>query len=101
MNAYLINILCSETSEILEEALYEKKDEHGNVLEKGIKYLAEIRDGEATRARYTVKIPGGKRMITDLQLDEGICVKFSDVSVSYIDTKKKEVYFKANKIIVE
>lgn len=101
MTSYLISIIAIESSEILEEATYEKRDEQGQIIEVGVKYQAEVSTGDARKARYSIKLPNHKKLFTDEQLEEGIYAKFSDVTVSFIDTKKKDVYFKASKITTE
>ena len=74
----------------------EKKDKDGNGIEveKFIKIGVEVPrgNGELSRKRFDVKIVDGVLNVTQSDVDE----KFTNLSISYVDSGRQEVYFKAD-----
>ena len=72
----------------------EKKDKEGDGIEveKFIKIGVEV-----PRKRFDVKIVDGALNVTQSDVDENVyMVKFTNLSISYVDSGRQEVYFKAD-----
>ena len=79
----------------------EKKDKDGNGIEveKFIKIGVEVPrgNGELSRKRFDVKIVDGVLNVTQSDVDENVyMVKVTKLSISYVDSGRQEVYFKAD-----
>ena len=79
----------------------EKKDKEGDGIEveKFIKIGVEVPrgNGELSRKRFYVKIVDGALNVTQSDVDENVyMVKFTNLSISYVDSGRQEVYFKAD-----
>lgn len=53
-------------------------------------------NGILSRCRFAVKIPDGREEFTPDDLNDGIFVTFDGLTISYVDSSRRVVYFKAN-----
>lgn len=84
----------------------EKKDKNGKVLgdEKYVRVSVEIPrgNGSLSRCRFDVKIPNGIAKISQKQMNEGIFnVSFENLGISFIDSARNMVYFRADDYLIE
>lgn len=90
----------------LAEESREKKSEEGSSTgtEKFVRVTAEIPrgNGSLSRCRFDVKVPDGIVKLSPQQLNEGIYeVAFENLVISFIDSARNMVYFRADDYSIE
>ena len=79
----------------------ERKDPQSNAtlgVDGFVKVTAEVPkgNGRLSRLRFDVKIPDGRLKVTEEELAEKtFAVSFVDLEISFIDTSRRQIYFKA------
>ena len=79
----------------------ERKDPQSNAtlgVDGFVKVTAEVPKGNGllSRLRFDVKIPDGRLKVTEEELAEKtFAVSFVDLEISFIDTSRRQIYFKA------
>ena len=90
-----------ELISVSEEKRDKRDPQSGAIVgaEEFVKVTAEVPRGNGllSRLRFDVKIPGGRLKITEEQIDVGVFeVVFKNLEISYIDSGRNQLYFRAN-----
>lgn len=92
------NMLEGTPLDLIAQSAKESTNDETGEVSKYVRLDVEVPRGydELSRCRFSVKIPNGKLQITDKELEEAYyTVTFQGLSVSYVDTTKGVVYFRA------
>ncbi len=101
INDYLKDIALESVDDmkllVLDEFIYETKNDDGIIKEAGTKYIVEIVEtSPLRRVRFGVKIPNATPFLTEAQLDSDVFCKFEGLKVSFLTNN--DVFFKADNI---